>query len=382
MTNRADLPDTDDSPTADHTTGADETLAAMRDLMAQKGIAPPDDGDGEPAGEPVDQGDADEGELSPAELEQRGAERQPPEKPKAAPAAPKPTTEQPPRDQADYMARLAAKDRKLVEQGQRLREFDAFEQAMRSGNVVQALHQRYGLTHAEFARRALDLPELPGGSKPKQDAAIDLSGLPPEMQKALGPVVQAFERKIGALEQKNTELLADRDQQRQEREQQQQTAQRTQQVGMVQKYLEPKAETYPLLDAFGAHDKVYDRVLEHVRLHGNFETDQDAAYVLDQLAAEVEADEQRRLVALLDKPHAKKFLQERLKATPAAKNEATPARPDPRANRGRSNGAAPAVPNSLATQRATRGRTSGWDGLSLDKQLERTAELAVTREAG
>jgi hypothetical protein len=377
VTTPADL-EQDDNPHADHTTGADETLAAMRDLMAQQGIAPPD---GEPEGD-VEAGaqvDDEEAALSPAELEQRGAEREL-EKPKPAPA-PKAPAEQPPKDQREYMARLSAKDRQLVELKQRLRGYEEFDQQMRNGQTVQALHARYGLTHAEYARRALDLPELPGG-KPKADASVDLSALPPELQKTLGPVLQPLLQKVSGLEAKNAELLQDREQERQEREQAKQSEQRTKQVGMVQNYLSPKAEAYPLLDAFGAHDKVYDRVLEHVRLHGQFETDQDAAYVLDQLAGEVEQEEQARLVALLEKPHAKKFLQERLAAS-AAKNEAKPARPDPRATpRGRSNGAAPAVPNSLATQRASRGKQPGWASLTLDQQLERTAAEAITREAG
>lgn len=372
MTNRAE-PSEEDSTTADHTTGADETLAAMRDLMTQQVIAAPDEGGQETAELPgADDGDGEA--LSPAELEQRTAGRQPAEKPKAPAAS---AREEPPADRKDFMARLGAKDRRIVELTQRTKELEQFDQAMRSGKVVEALHQRYGLTHAEYARRALDLPELPGG-KPKQDASIDLSGLPPELQKALSPVLQ----KMGALEQQNAQLLERARTSDQEREQQQQSAQRDQQIGMVRGYLEPKAEAYPLLDAFGAHDKVFDKVLEHVRAHGQFETDTDAAYVLDQIAAEVEADEAKRLTALLEKPHAKKFLQERLNSAPAAKREAMPARPEPRANRGRSNGAAPAVPNSLATQRASRGKASGWDDLTLDQQLARTAELAVTREAG
>lgn len=380
MTTPADL-DTDNESQADHTTGADETLAAMRDLMSQQGIAFPDgdgdgDGDGQPGAELGDQVDDEVADLSPSQLEQRDVT---PEKPKAptAPAAPAPKVEAPPKDQAEYMARLSARDRQIVELRQRNREHEEFDRLMRSGKVVEALHQRYGLTASEYNRRALDLPELPGG-KPKPDATIDLSGLPPELQKALGPVLQ----KVSSLEQQNAQLLERARTTDQEREQQQQTEQRQKQVGMVKGYLEPKAEAYPLLDAFGAHEKVFDKVLEHVRLHGQFETDQDAAYVLDQIASEVEADEQKRLTALLEKPHAKKFLQERLNAS-AAKNEAKPARPDPRANpRGRSNGAAPAVPNSLATQRASRGKQPGWAGLTLDQQLERTAAEAVTREAG
>lgn len=375
MTTPADL-ESDDNPNADHTTGADETLAAMRDLMAQQGIAPPDGDNGQGA-ESIDQVDDEEGALSPAELEQRGAEREP-EKPKPTPAAAPKQPEPPPANQREYMERLSARDRKIVDLTQRNRELEEFDARMRKGDVVGALHQRYGLTTAEFNRRALDLPELPGG-KPKPDVSIDLSGLPPEMQKALGPVLQ----KVSSLEQQNAQLLERARTADQEREQQTQSAQRQQQVGMVQKYLEPKAETYPLLDAFGAHEKVFDKVLEHVRVHGQFETDADAAYVLDQLATQVEQEEQARVVALLEKPHAKKFLQERLAAS-AAKKEATPARPDPRANpRGRSNGAAPAVPNSLATQRASRGKQpNGWASLTLDEQLARTAAEAVTREAG
>jgi hypothetical protein len=380
VTTPADL-EQHDNPHADHTTGADETLAAMRDLMSQQGIAPPDGGDGgddgQPAAELGDQVGDDVADLSPAQLEQRDVTPAKKEAP-AAPAAPAPKVEAPPKDQAEYMARLSARDRKIVELSQRNRELEAFDAAMRSGKIVEALHQRYGLTASEYNRRALDLPELPGG-KPKPDATIDLSGLPPELQKALSPVLQ----KVSSLEQQNAQLLERARTTDQEREQQQQTAQRQQQVGMVKGYLEPKAEAYPLLDAFGAHEKVFDKVLEHVRLHGQFETDQDAAYVLDQIASEVEADEQKRLSALLEKPHAKKFLQERLTASSAAKKEAMPARPDPRATpRGRSNGAAPAVPNSLATQRASRGKQPGWAGLTLDQQLERTAAEAITREAG
>lgn len=381
-------PSDNDNPNPDTTTGADATMALLRGM----GVPLADEQDGDPAGASddgqvddshvVDQGGdlEDDEELSPVELEQRAAGDKPPAGQKPPPA-PAPKVEEPLKDPKDFYARLSARDQTIQKLKTQLREHEAFDQAMRNGQTVQALHSRYGLTHAEYARRALDLPELPGG-KPKAGAAIDLSGLPPEMQKALGPVLSPLVQRLEAAEQQNAQLLQRAQSADQERQQREQDEQRAEQVGIVKNYLGPKAESYPLLDAFGAYDKVYDRVLEHVRQHGEFETDRDAAYILDQLAAEAEQAEQARLVALLEKPHARKFLQERLNSAPAAKNEAKPARQEPRATRGRSNGAAPAVPNSIAQQRASRGRTSGWAGLSHEQQLERTAELAVTREAG
>lgn len=320
--------------------------------------------------------------ISPAEVDKiTGAAQDGAEGAQAQPPAKQPEAEQPPKNQADYMQRLAAKDRKYVElrqqfaaQQQKLQEYEQFDQAMRSGNRIEALHNRYKVSLPELNRQWLDMGE--GAQGQAQGAGFDLSGLPPELQKALAPVVKGFESKLSTLEQQNAELAKRAKQADEQQQTLQQQEARKQQVGLVSNYLGTKVDAFPLVNDLGLHDQVYDRVVKHVQTHGQFETDQDAAYVIEQVAAEVERAEVERINALAAKPAYRKFLLQVL----GAQKEAKPARQETRAPNGRSNGAAPAVPNSLATQRASRGKAPDWQSLPIEEQLQRTTELAIQRQ--
>jgi hypothetical protein len=350
-------------------------MALMQQLAASSGIQLADGSTPEPSSPAKEAGlgQLPTGTRPKAPSEEGEDEPEPPTPPAAAAA---PAREEPPKDRDEYMQRLAARDAKLVAERQRAKqleqrvaEYEEFDKAMRSGRAAEALHSRYRLGYGDLSRQFLDAPTLPGGQPQAQPGGIDLSGLTPELQKALAPVLQ----KVGALEQQNAEL-AKKAQALDEREQTQaMQVRRTEDISRVGKYLGGLAEALPLVNDLDLSGQVYDQYCEHIKLHGAPETDKEVAFELERIAREVEQTEAARITALLEKPRAKQFL---LRAIGAQK-EAKPARQETRAPNGRSNGAAPAVPNSLATQRASRTPPTDWASLSHDEQLRRTVELAT-----
>lgn len=346
--------ETAENPNADFTTGADATMDVMASIARERGFELPQGATGLLT---IAQGEASaEGA---ADAPDAPADGDAPADTPPAPAAAKP--EEQPEDSREMMRRLAAKDAKyqaarneIAQLRQQMQQYAAVFEDMRA-NPLQGLHKHFGLTTTDLNKRALDL-DAPG-EKPAGDAEM------PSWAKQLQQQNQEMARQL---------------QQYQEREQQAQQQQaRQSEVQKVQTFLGQTPDAFPVISDLGRADLVYERVLAHVGQHGKFESDREAAEVVTHYAQQVEQQLRSELLGYAAKPAVKQWLLREL----GAKNEAKPARQEIRAPNGSRIGAAPAVPNGLTTQRATKGGQSFAD-LPYEEQLRRTAELAVTRQAG
>lgn len=340
-------PGTAATPATPATPSANPMDIAVQNLMARKGMQsmqPPAQGEAPPAAEPP------------------AAVTPPPE----APPEPTEPVISTPKNEREYLDRLASKDAKYQAErnanAQLKQRLDAMEQQHNAfytrlaADPIAAMAER-GVRFSDVALRAAG--KTPEGKKEPPAAA-----LPPD-------VAAEFE-----------ELKKFRATYEQTQQQQAHQANRDHQLGLVKGLLEKDTTNLPLVNELGKYGDVLDRVAKHVGHHGEFADDRTAEEVVAFYARQVETEARRDMLQHATKPGVKAWLAKELGYAPGSaappQREATPARPEIEGNQAQPN-PRPALSNHLTTQRTTAGAPEPWDKERARQQA--VAEMSQVAQA-